>query len=171
MEAALRLMGIDRTTPAIEEIGTQGFEPSTSYWTGRKVGPASTRSGDSTGSDLRRGTPLSRLSSALGGGDEVLSPSEELEDVSPELAAAALRAFDEREAEQVRALSLGKAQKGYTSPNMTIRRSSGRRASGSGSGSGSQGEVVKSESISTLWSVGSGAGSRPNSGEVVRKEN
>lgn len=100
-------------------------------------------------------------------------------DLSPEMAAtAALKAFDEREAEQVKAISKGKAGGGYTSPPLgSVKRLSGRRtASGHSSrspsndrevpvDSGSVGQKVReSGSISTLWSMGS---SRPNSQDVT----
>lgn len=132
----------------------------------------------------RKGTPLSRLSSALGSNDSPLSPlSPDLTGLpphtSPELAAeAALKAFDQREAEQVKALSKGKAMSGYTSPTPgSIRRTSGRRVASGGStrsssreaerpvGSVGRGQKIReSGSISTLWSMGS---SRPNSQEIT----
>jgi len=123
----------------------------------------------------RVGTPLSRLSSAIGNNDPPLgslSPEMAALNLSPELAAeAVLKAFDEREAEQVEALSQGKAVSGYTSPTAgSVRRHSAGRRVGSGdsfrSASGRDVETIAeleegrapmrgSESISTLWSIGS----------------
>lgn len=124
--------------------------------------------GSSHSSPRATGTPLSRLSSALGHSSR--SPTLELHDpmepVDDDAAMAALRAFDEREAVQARALSRGTAATEYTLPRPMSerRRLSGRRSSGSPEkqeiGRGMR-VVSMSESISTLFSAGTD--SRPGS--------
>lgn len=112
-------------------------------------------------SGRKPGTPLSRLTSALGGDDlhssyfPVLNTHRGLglgEDeggsvVSPEMTQAALRAFDEREKEKVLALSKGTAVTGYTSPTSSgIRKK--RVASGDSGKSHSSGDSKGSRRLS-----------------------
>jgi hypothetical protein len=187
MEATLKLMGIDRTTPTEEPSVTSvnsPYAPSSSYWTRKLVKPKSkpstprSRDSESSTSSMmeRRGsTPLTRLSSALGSYESPLSPSAELVDpskpISDAFATEALRAFDQREAEQAKALAAGKAQTGYTSPGpRRASLGSHRKASGGNSVERAK-KVVKSESVSTLWSIGSGKSSRPPSAEFVPEHN
>jgi len=89
------------------------------------------------------GTPLSRLSSALGFSDQ-LPPDA---DPTSEKVDAALKEYDVKEQARRLSLSMGKAEGGYTSPPRVVRRITdtsieGSKAKGMGSGS-----------ISTLWSV------------------
>jgi hypothetical protein len=118
-------------------------------------------------------TPLARLSVALGGGatDPVLAGLVDLSDQpteDPDLAAAALRAYDEREKEQARLISEGKSQTEFTSPpKLSRRKNSGASSRSSGTspsapqanGNGHAGLHTnghrKLDSISTLWSMGS----------------
>jgi hypothetical protein len=124
LEAALKLMGIDKSShPSPSPI------------------PAST-----TGQSVKRsssiktsGTPLSRLSSALGFSDQ-LPPDP---DPSPEKVDAALKEYDVKEQARRLSLSTGKEGGGYTSPPRFTRRiTDTEMARGGGSGS-----------ISTLWSA------------------
>ncbi|RSH87280.1 hypothetical protein EHS25_003189 [Saitozyma podzolica] len=178
MEASLKLMGIDRTTPTSEDPE--------STWSPRKLtkprpdsqsGERARDSRSSSSTPERRGnTPLARLSSVLGSYGSPFSPSAELVDsaqpIDDAFAAGALRAFDQREAEQARALAKGRAQTEFTSPR-PIRRPSTHRKGSSGNSTPGSAErkkvAVKSESVSTLWSIGTGS-SRPPSGEVRSEE-
>ena len=196
MEAALKLMGIDKVAASTSALATSPVEveePATASggWLSRlslrspipsssvSSGPSepSARPASSASAPGSRGTPLSRLSSALGT-YEPLSPTFETSangpvNISPERAAAALKAFDEREAQQAKAISKGRAESAYTSPG-PIRRQSQRRSASSTSiheSPGRTGTVVKgvprvgkNESISTLWSMG--GSSRPSSVEI-----
>ncbi|ORY20637.1 hypothetical protein BCR39DRAFT_555091 [Naematelia encephala] len=181
LEATLKLMGIDRPSPSPSDDSPQSVSgpltPSSSYWMGKKLvksRPTSEAQKEAVSvPDPKRGSPLSRLSEALGMGVSPLSPPT-VEDVldpmanipSPERVAAAFRAYDQREAEQAKALAKGTAKTGYTSPpSGSIQRASLRRQNSSGE-EGQKG-VPKSESRSTLWSLGEGGTSRPTSGEVI----
>lgn len=88
------------------------------------------------------GTPLSRLSSALGFSDTQL-PADP--DPTPAIVDAALKDYDEKEKARRLSLSTGKAEGGYTSPPRPVRRMTdgveGQKRGGR-------------ESISTLWSMG-----------------
>lgn len=178
MEASLKLMGIDKTTPTSEDPE--------STWSPRKLtksrpnsqsGERARDSRSSSSTPERRGdTPLARLSSVLGSYGSPFSPSAELvgtaQPVDDAIAADALRAFDQREAEQARALAKGRAQTEFTSPG-PIRRPSTHRKGSSGTSTPGSAERkkagVKSECVSTLWSIGAGS-SRPLSGEVRAEE-
>ena len=171
MEAHLRLMGIERPSTVEKE----SYAPSSSYWTGRKLSKASgARTSSQASSQSRRssgmvqsnsqetnfrdGTPLSQLSSHLGSPDDPPSPLDQGER-SPRSISAALKAFDEKEAERAKALAQGKAVTGYTSPSSgSIKRTSGRKRTSE------ERRMNQSDSVDTLWSIGS---SRTNSGEVV----
>ncbi len=129
----------------------------------------------------RSSTPLSRFSSFLGKTGliassplspeiEKLDPTQEIND---DVAAAALKAYDDRERQQVAMLSKGSARGSYTSPSPELvsrialrRRASANQArspsqsatlSDSGGTTGGhkerEGHATKS-SISTLWSFG-----------------
>lgn len=178
MEASLKLMGIDRTTPTSEDPE--------STWSPRKLtkprpdsqsGERARDSLSSSSTPERRGnTPLARLSSVLGSYGSPFSPSAELVDsaqpIDDAVAADALRAFDQREAEQAKALAKGRAQTEFTSPGPIRRPSTNRKGSSGNSTPGSAERkkmAVKSESVSTLWSIGTGS-SRPPSGEVKAEE-
>ena len=154
LEATLKLMGIDRASPSIEEEATP-FAPSSSTGTGK-------RRPESRGSDQSRrsGTPLSRLSSALGhqSPDPPADAMAPVAAVSPELAAAAWKDFDVREAAQAKALSEGKAKPGYTSPDLgSVRRAGLQRRE-------STRKAGEDASKQTSWSMSS---SRPPSGEAL----
>ncbi|WWD17221.1 hypothetical protein CI109_101659 [Kwoniella shandongensis] len=173
MEATLKLMGIERTSPSptIEEEPEEFRLPNGTFWSGKnvtKVQPSepkrSSSSSSESGTATRKSggtTPLSRLSSIFGSADPS-SPADLITVPDPKTAEEALRAFDEREKEKIRALANGKAETGYTSPP---------KVGGARRGSAAEQEkmrtVSKSESVSTLWSMG--GDSRPGSGEVVLK--
>jgi hypothetical protein len=89
----------------------------------------------------KNGTPLSRLSSALGFSDQL--PADP--DPSPEKVDAALKKYDVKEQARRLSLSTGKAETGYTSPPRIVRRITDIETGPSG--------VRRSGSISTLWSV------------------
>lgn len=180
-------MGVDRLTgvsnapanpSALGKKLVKAHPRSISTEENQRLIPPSSRPGSSESS--HRGTPLSRLSSAIGSNDSPLCPlSPEITalNLSPESAAeAALKAFDQKEAELVKALSKGEAVSGYTSPTSGIvrRRSGGRRAGSRDSvrsassrkveaieelKEGHASKIRESGSVSTLWSMGS---SRPN---------
>ena len=122
LEAALKLMGIDKSSHP---------SPIPAPTTGQSVKRSS--------SIKSSGTPLSRLSSALGFSDQ-LPPDP---DPSPERVDAALKEYDVKEQARRLSLSTGRAEGGYTSPPRVTRRITDT-------------EVAKrrgSGSISTLWSV------------------
>jgi hypothetical protein len=125
LEAALKLMGIDKpSTPQSNSASTpevQGVKRSSSV--------------------KASGTPLSRLSNALGFADSQL-PADP--DPTPEKVDAALKEYDQKERARRLSLSTGKAEVGYTSPPRPV-----RRMTESG-----QGQMRESASVSTLWSVG-----------------
>lgn len=186
LEATLKLMGVDRqssfsnnpprvlpTTRKLvkAQLKSPINEERESLISPRPVSP----------NRSQHGTPLTRLSSALGSSEspQPLSP-EYTGDLrlSPELAAAAaLKAFDEKEAEKAKALSKGQGSGEYTSPTPGLLKRTGRRStSGHTSRSPSndrdldtqvaneQQKIKASTSISTLWSMGS---SRPNSQDIT----
>ena len=183
--------GSDRSIRSSRDTGRKLVKPDNRVIqeeTESLIPPVETRT-----SSRKSSTPLSRLSSALSPERPTLPLSPDIvgSEVSLEIAAqAALKAFDQREKEQVVALSKGKNSGIYTSPSGT-RRVSGKRGSGDdyfglvkGDNVGAspnkdssspapaqvpkQGEVgrrmAESTSISTLWSMGS---SRPNSQEIT----
>ncbi|WRT66451.1 uncharacterized protein IL334_003409 [Kwoniella shivajii] len=152
LEATLKLMGIDRKSPS-PSIQEEDFPLSDATWRGNNMPRTSGRSSNSSGS--HRSTPLTRLSAIFANENEDLLPLEFLED--PRQAAAALKAFDEREAKKREDLAKGKREPQYTSPpKANSRRLSAEDRSRT---------ISKSESIKTLWSMG--GDSRPGSGEVV----
>jgi len=127
LEAALKLMGIDKSS-----------HPSPSPF---PIPAPTTTTGQSVkrSSSMKSGTPLSRLSSALGFSDQ-LPPDP---DPSTEKVDAALKEYDVKEQARRLSLSTGKEGGGYTSPPRVTRRITDTevvRRSGTGS-------------ISTLWSV------------------
>lgn len=188
MEAAMRLMGIDRT----QSTSPSHFEilDDDPLLTAREFGSANTST-----SPRMTGTPLSRLSSALSHSSR--SPTLELQDptaaITDDAALAALKAFDEKEKAQAKALAKGKATTEYTTPSkigqgrrrLSARRSGseespspgkhlyrrseespgvpwgGPAGAGAGQTARTMRTVSKSESISTLFSAGSD--SRPGS--------
>ncbi|KAK8864475.1 hypothetical protein IAR55_001725 [Kwoniella newhampshirensis] len=173
MEATLKLMGIERSSPSptIEEEPQEYSLPSGASWFsgGKKstqVDEEPIRSSlSSSEGGVRKPNPsgATRVSSMFGT-TEPASPLELVTVPDPKLAEAALRAFDERERERVKALADGRAEVGHTSPP--------RVAGGLNRISADKGRTVsKSESVKTLWSMG-GGDSRPGSGEIVleRKE-
>ncbi|ORX35806.1 hypothetical protein BD324DRAFT_631779 [Kockovaella imperatae] len=138
MEAHLRLMGIEKPSPSVEEP----YASRSSYWAGRQTSRSHPQRSSSSASSLSRqssggianfrdGTPLSRLSSHLGSPEQMpLSPGTRYS--SPDSVAAALKAFDKREEERTKALAQGKATTEYTSPTPSaIRRASEARRSAS----------------------------------------
>ena len=186
LEASLRLWGVDRlsssdASPTFAGNPRKLVKPSPRLETQEErqalIQPRPSLSTESP----RRSTPLSRLSSALGSSGSPLSPISPdtfsgKEGLSPELIAqAAIRAFDEREAEQARALGRGETGGSYTSPKTGVSRYTRERRSVSGDMSPTGRGQVGAEpapkvpqargrgSVSTLWSMGS---SRPNSQEI-----
>ncbi|OCF38510.1 hypothetical protein I317_07715 [Kwoniella heveanensis CBS 569] len=177
MEATLKLMGIDRKTsppPTVQEE-PETFSLGGKEWrsAGSSLGrrTVSSSSSSSEAGRKRRSvvypssctTPLARLSSVLGTHEEPL-PLNDVDPRDPAQLAAALQAMDEREAKIRQALSRGTAEKGYTSPPKISRGIPG------GTGTERDRTVSKSESVKTLWSLGGGGDSRPNSGEIVVAE-
>lgn len=168
MEAAMRLMGIDRSTPTPNAIQEESED--VPYFSAQRPGSGS--SGISS-----RTTPLTRLSSHLASNGSSLSPQiillDPLSPVDDTAAMAALAAFDKREQEQAKMIAKGTNQTGYTSPSSirdrraSIRRGSNQESPGRAGRAASKGTMSKSESISTLWSAGSG--SRPGSMEVKQE--
>ncbi|WVQ99619.1 hypothetical protein IAU59_006756 [Kwoniella sp. CBS 9459] len=184
MEATLKLMGIDRKTPppTVHEepedfsLAGKGWRSASSSLGRRTVSSSSSSIEEKS---KRRSvlppsgtTPLARLSSVLGVHQDPL-PLDDVNSHDPEQLAAALQAMDAREAKMREALSKGKAEKNYTSPPK-INRGMPNTSGGSGAagvGMGERGRTVsKSESVKTLWSLGGGGDSRPNSGEIVPLE-
>lgn len=167
MEAAMRLMGIDRSSLSPSGTIAEETEPDMN----RMAKPRTSTGSESTSSSTSsRTTPLSRLSSRLA--PITLSPSLELIDpmspITDDPAIQVFVAFDKKEQEQSRLISKDKTyQAGFTcpsSPPSTIgrdRRKSLRRGSAQSSDGAlkaiGRGRISKSESISTLWSAGSGS--------------
>ncbi|WVW84016.1 hypothetical protein I302_106043 [Kwoniella bestiolae CBS 10118] len=164
MEATLKLMGINKSASpgSIPEEGEEEFPMNRATW---KEG--SGRSSVSSGQSHRSGTtPLGRLSSVIGVGteDDLTVPLESIE--NPDQAVEVLRAFDERQNERIREMSKGRRKSVYTSPPKINSRRISVEEQGDGVGARDR-TISKSESVKTLWSLGGGGGSRPNSGEVV----
>jgi hypothetical protein len=170
LEASLKLMGISRPSPTPSLDDSRSKSPPTSYWSSKKIVSTPSQISEEIDPPPKRGTPLSRLSSALGFSPSPMSPPLDTSiPIDPDLAEAALRAFDEREAEQVKAIAEGKSPAGYTSPSKISRRMSLHRTHSSQTvekrhEGPEKGKMPKSESVSTLWSIG--GSSRPPSGEV-----
>jgi hypothetical protein len=153
LEAALKLMGIDKSSQPVTPPSL------VSEMVPRPPLPRKASS--------NRGTPFSRLSTILGFNSTTpaLPPDP---NPDPETVQAALNELDQREKRQVALLAKGKAEVGYTSPpKPALQRAStevGPKAHAAG--------MTKSDSISTLWSGGSGmgggTGSRPVSLEVTK---
>jgi hypothetical protein len=181
LEATLKLMGLEKPTMhsetstrvSLQEQKLDKAQPRSPRAVEKEIFFSSSRPG--SGESPSKGTPLSRLSAAIGSNDQPfgpLSPDITALDLSPELAAeVALKAFDQREAQHVKALSEGQAVPGYTSPpsgSVRRRRASRRVGSGDSERSGSRQDVQvieeldegrapvmrESGSISTLWSIG-----------------
>ena len=149
LEAALKLMGIDKSShpPPSPSL----IDPDAD----RDVMPTA-RQNAKRSSSLKFGTPLSRLSSALGF-SEPLPPDP---DPSPEKVDAALKDYDVKEQARRLSLSTGKTEAGYTSPPRVTRRITDVDAvkrkvvtEGSVPRIGSERGTRRNGSISTLWSV------------------
>lgn len=203
LEAALKLMGIERTPEqgAVEVMVSPAPVPSqappedtgsrATSWLRRlsraapPTHPPPAAAPKDAGSDSGRSSvgssPLQRLSAAFGTSNT--ADLANLADQSPAEAAAALKAFDAKEAQQAKLLASGKATAAYTVPPKIDRSARARRsvvsangtngvangnstaqangaANGHANGHPPADEYVpghqQKESVSTLWSVGSG---------------
>lgn len=206
MEAALKLMGIERLAEqgagAVEVMAPSPATPTPPEDTGSRATswlrrlsrapappaqaaappppPKDTASMSSESARSSVGSsPLQRLSVAFG--TSSTADLANLADASPADAAAALKAFDEKEAQQAKLLARGKAQAAYTVPpkiDRTARKRNTLGSNGTANGAAANGvngvggapngvanghshydEFVpkhqQKESVSTLWSVGS----------------
>jgi hypothetical protein len=180
LEAALKLMGIDRTppvenaplptpvatvpTPTSTTGSTSWFRFSRSRASTVSSAPASATTPSTakppsppmTAAERVSSTPLSRMSSAFGDSSgSPLAPFVDLADSpdDPDKVAAALREYDAREQEQARLIAAGKGPAAYTSPPRPRRGSALSAMSPPRSPRALP--HARGDSISTLWSMGS----------------
>ena len=153
LEATLKLMGVERLPSESPSITHQS--EITNRAASRSSLESTRRSSMSPENGFRKtGSPLSRLSSALGVRTDsplsTMTPEDRNGPLSPEHAAAALKAFDHQEAQRALALSQGRAVTGYTTPSIgSIRRTKRRVESGERGNEGENGGMHRSRSQST----------------------
>ncbi|WVQ67568.1 uncharacterized protein L199_005769 [Kwoniella botswanensis] len=169
MEATLKLMGINKSTPSPGSIPEQDEEEGEGEFPMSRASfrASSGRSSTSSQSHSHRSTPLGRLSSVLGPNEvenEFPIPLESIE--NPDQAVEVLRAFDEKQNERLKEMSKGQRTSMYTSPPKIHSRRISIEEKDRDQGMRDR-TISKSESIKTLWSLGGGGDSRPNSGEIV----
>ncbi|OCF60721.1 hypothetical protein L486_00360 [Kwoniella mangroviensis CBS 10435] len=169
MEATLKLMGINKSTPPPGSIPEQDEEEGEGEFPMSRASfrASSGRSSTSSQSHSHRSTPLGRLSSVLGPNEvdnEFPIPMESIE--NPDQAIEVLRAFDEKQNERLKEMSKGKRSSMYTSPPKIHSRRISIEEKDRDQEMRDR-TISKSESIKTLWSLGGGGDSRPNSGEIV----